>query len=86
MISPDTDIDWFIRKYYLNEPEALPLSYLHEISIIGDQETEGQAAPDPISTIFWDENFTGITNQKSSDSGIKISSTDLKKKDKKDKT
>lgn len=62
MVSPDTDIDWFIRKYYLGEREALPLNYISGISIIGDDQTDANMVPDPISTIFWDENFTGVTS------------------------
>ncbi len=60
MISPDSDIDWFIRKYYMNETEVLPINYVSGISVI-DEDSQKDFFPDPISTIFNDENFTGIT-------------------------
>jgi type IV pilus assembly protein PilB len=61
MVSPDSDIEWFIRKYYLGEVETLPLNYISGISVVGD-DTEGQQMPDPISSIFFDADFTGITS------------------------
>lgn len=61
MVAPDSDIDWFIRKYYMNETEALPFNYVSGISIIEDSESEPGGPPDPISTIFSDENFTAVS-------------------------
>lgn len=81
MISPDSDIDWFIRKYYLSESEALPLNYISGISIIDGDLTEGQAVPDPISNIFWDNDFTGLTGHKFTNAGQKPPSSGIARKD-----
>lgn len=66
MLAPDADIDWFVRKYYMNEGDVLPENYVSSISIIEDFE-EGQKfedpdklPTDPISNIFFDEHFTNI--------------------------
>lgn len=69
MIAPDSDIDWFIRKYYLSEAEALPLNYVSGISIIDGDVTDGEALPDPISNIFSDSEFTGMTGLKYTNAG-----------------
>lgn len=67
MIAPDSDLDWFIRKYYMNEGEALPENYVSGISLIKPIEKDNtQADPekletDPVSSIFLDEDFTGIS-------------------------
>lgn len=62
MVAPDSDIDWFVRKYYMDEGEALPFNYVSGISIIEDsQDGEDRPPPDPISTIFFDESFTSIS-------------------------
>ncbi len=62
MVAPDSDVEWFIRKYYLGDSEALPLNYIDEISVVTSSGQVGSSIPDPISSIFWDENFTGVTN------------------------
>ncbi|MBN8554022.1 MAG: hypothetical protein J0L93_01100 [Deltaproteobacteria bacterium] len=61
MVAPDSDIEWFIRKYFLSETETLPLNYVSGISII-ESSDEKQFFPDPISDIFFDAEFTGLTN------------------------
>lgn len=73
MVAPDSDIDWFIRKYYLNESEALPFNYVSGISIIEDSNADGhKGPPDPISTIFFDENFTAISRMYRPESKVKV--------------
>jgi len=62
MVAPDSDVEWFIRRYYMGETETLPINYISGINVMDDETTEGAAIPDPISSIFWDANFTGITN------------------------
>lgn len=63
MVAPDTDIDWFIRRYYMNEEEVLPINYVSGISFIDEESTgeDDSIRPDPISNIFYDERFTGIS-------------------------
>lgn len=64
MLAPDSDIDWFIRKYYLSEGEALPESYVSGISLIHEiDESSVFDDPDQIKTeaiesIFADDEFT----------------------------
>ncbi|TVQ77386.1 MAG: hypothetical protein EA369_09335 [Bradymonadales bacterium] len=67
MIAPDSDIDWFIRKYYLNEGDALPENYISAISMIKPNTKEESEDPDrletdPITNIFFDEEFTGMSH------------------------
>ena len=64
MIAPESDIDWFIRKFYLSEAEVLPINYVSQISIIDTKESQEDFLPDPISNIFWDSEFTGVTNMR----------------------
>lgn len=64
MIAPDSDIDWFIRKFYMNEGDALPYNYVSGISVIetkdiDDEDSFEGVRTDPISNIFNDEEFTG---------------------------
>jgi len=63
MVAPDSDLDWFIRKYYLNEGEALPENYISAISIIEpndlSESTADHLETDPITNIFYDQEFTG---------------------------
>lgn len=68
MLAPDSDIDWFIRKFYMNEGEALPYNYVSGISIIqekeqdkGDEDSFEGLKTDPIASIFFDEDFTGAS-------------------------
>lgn len=64
MISPDTDIDWFIRKYYLNE-ESIPENYVSAISLIApageDFSNSDHLETDPITNIFMDDQFTSAS-------------------------
>jgi type IV pilus assembly protein PilB len=58
MVAPDSDIDWFIRKYYLSEMDALPENYVSGISVIEDSTSASgsradQLALDPITNIFF---------------------------------
>lgn len=61
MVAPDGDIDWFIRKYYLNETESLSESYVSGISVLEKNQPPEALAIDPISTVFYDENFTNVS-------------------------
>lgn len=65
MIAPESDIDWFIRKYYMNDGDALPYNYVSGISLIQDKEELDEASDefqmDPISNIFFDDEFTGVS-------------------------
>lgn len=63
MVAPDSDIDWFIRKYYLSEMDALPENYVSGISVIEDSTSASGSrsdhlALDPITNIFFDDEFT----------------------------
>ncbi len=60
MIATDTDIDWFIRKQYLGETEVLPFNYISGISPI--EHDDDRLELDPVSSIFFDTEFTGVTN------------------------
>lgn len=60
MVAPDSDIEWFIRKYYLGELEALSSNFVSGISVIDPKEKEDNIALEPVSSIFFDEAFTGI--------------------------
>jgi len=67
MIAPDSDIDWFLRKYYMNDGEALPYNYVSGISLIQDKtadEISEEIEMDPISNIFFDDQFTGVSKTK----------------------
>lgn len=61
MVAPDGDIDWFIRKYYLNETESLSENYVSGISVLEKTQPPEALAIDPISTVFYDENFTNVS-------------------------
>lgn len=65
MLAPDGDIDWFIRKYYMSDTEALPENYVSGISLIEPRDSidEGgyKIETDPVSNIFFDEDFTGVS-------------------------
>jgi len=64
MIAPDSDIDWFLRKYYMNDGDALPYNYVSGISLIQDKtadEISEEIEMDPISNIFFDDQFTGVS-------------------------
>lgn len=61
MVAPDGDIDWFIRKYYLNETESLSENYISGISVLEKTQPPEALAIDPISTVFYDENFTNVS-------------------------
>lgn len=60
MVCPDSDIEWFIRKHYLGEMDTLPLNYISGISPMVDPD--GKFEIDPVSSIFFDAEFTGMTN------------------------
>lgn len=60
MISPDSDIDWFIRKYYLGEIDVLSQNYTSGIEVSTPRAND--FIQDNYSQIFWDENFTVATN------------------------
>lgn len=62
MIAPDSDIDWFIRKQYLGETEVLPFNYISGISPIEPQGDDEKMELDPVSSIFFDAQFTGVTS------------------------
>lgn len=63
MLAPNSDIDWFLRKYYMNQGEALPENYISGISLIQDLEgAEKFDDPDHLPTtsvqeVFQDEEF-----------------------------
>jgi len=65
MIAPDSDIDWFLRKYYMNEGEALPENYVSGISLIEPRDKlmsqEGEIEIDPIEKIFENDEFTSAS-------------------------
>ncbi len=64
MIAPESDIDWFLRKYYMNDGDALPYNYVSGISLIQDKtvdEISEEIEMDPISSIFFDDQFTGVS-------------------------
>jgi len=61
MISPDSDIDWFIRRFYLGEADSLSLNYVSGISAMRGTPEE-KLELDPVSSIFSDVEFTGFTN------------------------
>jgi hypothetical protein len=64
MLAPDSDIDWFLRKYYMNDGDALPYNYVSGISLIQDktaEEISEELEMDPISSIFFDDQFTGVS-------------------------
>ncbi|PIR23367.1 MAG: hypothetical protein COV44_03185 [Deltaproteobacteria bacterium CG11_big_fil_rev_8_21_14_0_20_45_16] len=65
MLAPDSDIDWFLRKYYMNEGEALPQNYVSGISLIQSRDDvdfdPDRMKTDPVSDIFFDEEFTGVS-------------------------
>lgn len=61
MVCPDSDVEWFIRKHYLGETDSLPLNYVSGISPMPEtQDKDFQV--DPVSSIFFDAEFTGMTN------------------------
>jgi len=63
MLAPNSDIDWFLRKYYMNQGEALPENYISGISLIQDLNgAEKFDDPDHLPTtsvqeVFQDEEF-----------------------------
>jgi hypothetical protein len=56
MISPDSTIEWFIRRFYLNETEALPKDFKKVLETKPDPDFV-----DDISSIFTDIEFTNTT-------------------------
>lgn len=58
MIAADSDIDWFIRRYYMGENDSLALNYISGISVVAKGPHDA-FKPDPISSIFYDDDFTG---------------------------
>jgi hypothetical protein len=57
MISPDSDIDWYIRRFYLAE-ENLPKNYVSVVKINKPPEFI-----ESLSSIFDDAEFTNTTQQ-----------------------
>ncbi len=61
MIAPDSDVEWYIRRYYLGETDTLSLNYVSGVSAM-PRDTEDKLELDPVSSIFSDVEFTGFTN------------------------
>ena len=61
MVTVDSDIEWFIRKYYMGEEDSLPLNYISGVSPIDNQNSD-KLELDPVSSIFFNAEFTGMTN------------------------
>ena len=61
MVTVDSDIEWFIRRHYMGESDTLPLNYVSGISPINDRGDD-KLELDPVSSIFFDAEFTGMTN------------------------
>ncbi len=78
MVAPDSDIVWFIRKFYLGEIDALPLNYISGISPIEGKSDE-KLVLDPVSSIFFDSEFTGMTNIGGTKSKIRLEAEMSKK-------
>ncbi len=60
MVTPDSDIEWFIRKFYLGDDGALSLNFVSGISPI-EGEADDRLQIDPVSSIFFDAEFTGMS-------------------------
>lgn len=71
MVATDGDIEWFIRRHYLGEHEVLPHNYLDEISSSDYKMDEMQI--DPVSSIFFDAQFTGFTQIGKTNPAISVS-------------
>jgi type IV pilus assembly protein PilB len=61
MLAPDGDIEWFIRRYYLNETDFLSENYVSGISLSGGAASKEAIDIDPISSVFYDESFTNVS-------------------------
>lgn len=61
MIVPDTDIDWFIRKFYLGEADAIPEDYVSAVHSKADDN--GGEFIGSLSSIFSDAEFTNATRE-----------------------
>jgi type IV pilus assembly protein PilB len=60
MVSPDGEIEWFIRRFYLGELEALSENYISLAQSKPNEETP-EFVLDNLSSIFEDAEFTGIS-------------------------
>lgn len=61
MIAPDSDIEWFIRKFYLGEANAVAQGYVSVVQHKGD--SEGSEYLESVSSIFSDAQFTNVMKQ-----------------------
>jgi len=73
MVTSDSDIEWFIRRHYMGESDALPLSYISGVSPIDDSTAGEKMQIDPVSSIFYDAEFTGMTNINRTNPGVSVS-------------
>ncbi len=62
-LAPASDIEWFIRRYYLGEEYALSQNYISTISRNQISSPLHKTPIDPISAIFEDSEFTNVTKQ-----------------------
>jgi hypothetical protein len=62
-LAPSSDIEWFIRRYYLGEEYALSQNYVSTISRNEISKPVHKTPIDPISAIFEDSEFTNVTKQ-----------------------
>jgi hypothetical protein len=73
MVSPESDIEWFIRKHYLGEQDALSFNYVSGASPLQPSSPDEKMEIDPVSSIFFDATFTGMTQIGKTNPAISLS-------------
>ncbi len=57
MVSPDSDIEWFIRRFYMGDSDALARNYVSSVQQ-KNKDMSGEFILDNLSSIFTDADFT----------------------------
>lgn len=61
MVSTDSEIEWFIRRFYMGEVNALSENYVSVAKVKKETEEAPEFVLDNISSIFYDSEFTGVS-------------------------